>query len=192
MTTVSTATMAQEKKNYKEIKFGLTSEIINVSADELWKIVGPGFEVAGTWATAVDHSEGSGTPNFEGATCSERSCDLNAKGFSKIKEVITIYNIQKRTLAFDVTEGLPGFVQISNSHWQIIDLGNNQCKIEITITAKADKFMGTLMGGMLKSNFKKTIPTIFRDLKIYAETGNISKEKQERLAKVKDKQLAIK
>lgn len=190
MVGLSTAGMAQKKQNYKEIKFGLTSEVIEVSAHDLWQIVGPGFEIAGNWATAVDHSEGAGTPIHEGATCSERTCKLNAKGFSNIKEIITIYDEQKKILAFDVTEGLPGFVQVSNSHWQIIDLGNNQCKIEITITAKADKFMGTIMGGMLKSNFKKTIPTIFRDLKIYAETGSISKEKKERLNKINDKRLA--
>ena len=190
MTSITTALSAQEKKKYKEIKLGLTSEVINVSADDLWQIVGPGFESAGEWATTVDHSVGSGSPQHEGASCSERYCKLNAKGFSEINEVITIYNAQTRTLAFDITKGLPGFVQISNSNWQIEDLGNNQSKIEITITVKTDKFLGTIMGGMLKSSIKKTVPTIMRDLKIFAETGNISEEKQERLKKVQSKQLA--
>ena len=188
MTTISSQVLAQKK--YKVIQWGDTSGVINVSADELWKIIGPGFENAGEWATAVDHSTGDTTPKFEGATCNERYCKINAKGFNQLTEVITIYDQEGRTLAFDVTEGLPGFVIVSNSHWQIIEVGENQSRVEITITAQTKKLMGSMMGGMLKSNIKKVIPGLFRDLKVYAETGEISPEKQERKKKLEAKQLA--
>ncbi|MBD78332.1 MAG: hypothetical protein CL840_05400 [Crocinitomicaceae bacterium] len=190
MATTTTAAMAQTEKKFKEIKFSETSEIINVSADVLWEIIGPGFADAAVWATNVDHAVSSGEPQFEGATCSERACDLNAKGFNKIREVISIYDPKKRILAFDITEGLPGFVVYSNSHWQITPIGPNQAKITVTVTIHAKKFMGTLMGGMLKSNIKRAIPVLINDLTIYAQTGKISKEKRERMEKIGKKPVA--
>ena len=42
---------------YKEVKMS-KPVAINVSADALWEIIGPGFADAGKWSTAVDHSAG--------------------------------------------------------------------------------------------------------------------------------------
>ena len=177
----------ETKKGVKIISITKQSETINVSAEKLWEIIGPGFEHAGEWSTAVDHSVGLGAPALEGATCDERSCDLNAKGFTKIKEKITIYNAQNKELAYDIVEGFPGFVKRANNHWRVVDLGEDMSALEMTITIENKKFMGTLMGGMMKKNINATIPTIFRDLKVYAETGKISKEKQERMAEIEKK-----
>lgn len=174
--------MAQSKKKYKEIKMTKRSETIMVSADKLWEIVGPGFQDAYKWSTAVDHSTGSGAAQFEGATCSTRACDLNAKGFNKIKETLTFYDANKQELAYDVTEGNPGFVLKANNHWKVVEVGPNQSALEMTIDIHTKKFMGSLMGGMLKKNINQLMPGIFHDLQIYAESGKISEEKQERIA----------
>jgi len=190
MATITSTSMAQVPEKHKEIKMTKTSGIINVSADELWEIVGPGFNNVSEWASSVDHAVTSGQPKFEGATCSERTCDLNAKGFDKILEVITIYNPEDRILAFDVIEGLPGFVYVSNSHWAIKEIAPGQSQIVITVNIKAKRFMGTLMGGMFKANLNKAIPTIIQDLTIYAETGEISETKKERNKKLEKKMVA--
>ena len=80
--TINSTIMAQEKQ---QKGFDITKEItIDVSAKKLWNMVGPGFENAYLWASSVDHSTGNGSAEFEGATCSVRSCDINAKGFNKI------------------------------------------------------------------------------------------------------------
>jgi len=133
-----------------------------------------------------DHVRASGEPKFEGATCSRRTCDLNAKGFSRIDETITIYD-EKRILAFDVTEGTPGFVKHVNSHWQIIEISPNQCRVEITAVIEAKKFMGTLMGGMFKKNINTVLPVVLNDLKVYAETGETSDLRKQRVAKLESK-----
>lgn len=184
ITTLNLTMMAQTKLKYKEFKMTKRSEVIGVSADKLWEIVGPGFEHAGDWSTAVDHSSGSGEAQFEGATCNERSCDLNARGFSKISEVLTLYNEDSQELAYDVVEGNPGFVLKAGNHWKIIEVGPNESALEMTVTMHLKKFMGTLMGGMLKKNINQLMPSIFHDLKVYAETGQISEEKQQRIAKL--------
>ncbi len=188
---ISLTVMGQSEKSYKQIEVGQTSEVINVSADKLWEIIGPGFENVGYWSTAVDHATPSGEGNFDGATCNERLCEVSAKGFDTLKEVITTYDAKNRTLAYDVTEGLPGFVVLSNSKWQIIEVGPNQSQLVVTISMQTKKFMGSLMGGMMKSNINKVIPTVFRDLKIYAETGDISIEKKERMKKVNGDRIAM-
>ena len=56
--------------------------------------------------------------------------------------------------------------------------------LKVTLTMHTSKFMGTLMGGMMRSNIKKVLPTLTRDLKVYAETGEVSEEKKERMAKL--------
>lgn len=184
-TAVSTSAMA--KKKHKEVQMQFKSKTINVSADKLWEIVGPGFEEAYIWSTAVDHSSGSGEAQFEGATCDNRSCDLNAKGFNKIEEKLTIYNIENKELAYNIIHGLPGFVLKANSYWKVTEISPNQSRVELISTMHTKKFMGTLMGGMLQKQIKAVIPTVLNDLKVYAETGNISDEKKQRVAKLESK-----
>ena len=46
-------------EKYKVVE--LTKSLnVNVSAEKLWDIFGPGFADAGKWSTAIDHSAGSG------------------------------------------------------------------------------------------------------------------------------------
>ena len=46
------------------------------------------------------------------------------------------------------------------------------------------RFMESLMGGMMKKNLSRLLPQVANDLKVYAETGNISEAKKQRLAKL--------
>lgn len=183
MTVSGMGTMAQSETNKKnkEIKQTRMSEVINVSANDVWKIVGPGFEDAWKWSTAVDHSEGSGEAQFDGATCNERYCEINAKGFNKINESLVEYSDADQILAYQVNAGLPGFVTYVQNRWRIVEVGPGQCQLEMTITMRMKPFMGTLMGGMFRKNLDKTISGVMRDLKVYAETGEISEEKKKRM-----------
>ena len=157
---------------------------INVSADALWEIIGPGFADAGKWSTAVDHSAGHGAGKFEGASCDTRSCDLSAKGFSSVNEKITEYDASNRTMAFDVVEGMPGFVTLMNNRTVVTNLGDGKSKAELQITMRMKPLMGTLMGGMLKKNLNTLLDSALDDLKVFAETGTPSARKQARMAKL--------
>ena len=172
------------KKKYKEIKISLQSNAINVSTDELWQILGPGFEKAGEWSRAVDHSEGIGQAQFKGATCDTRACDINAKGFNKVTERLTYYDSEKQSLTYDIIEGTPGFVISTSSHWQVVSLDQNKAALQMTVTIQSKKFMGSLMGKSFKKSIMRLIPGVFEDLTIYAETGQISEAKKTRMAKL--------
>jgi hypothetical protein len=187
-TTMMSATApVKSKGKFKEVKETKTSAVFNVSADKVWQIVGPGFDQAHVWSRAVDHSTTSGTPDFEGATCSNRSCDLNASGFNKISETIIEYNESQRRLGYTVDEGLPGFVTYMSNNWRVIEVGPNQSQIEMTIKMQMKPFMGFMMGGMFKKNIDKVLNAAMEDLQIYSETGEISQAKKERINELADK-----
>lgn len=170
----------------KEVKMS-KPVTINVSADALWDIIGPGFADAGKWSTAVDHSAGHGDGKFDGASCDTRSCDLSAKGFDKVNEKITEYDVRNKTMAFDVIEGTPGFVTYLNNRTVVTDLGNGKSKAELQITMHMKPFMGWLLGGMLKKNINNLLDSALDDLKVFEETGVPSARKQARMKKLSAK-----
>ncbi len=187
--TLNTITMGQKKelKGFELIREG---EKINVSAEKLWEIIGPGFGDAYVWATTVDHSTTSGKAEFEGATCSARSCDLSASGFDKIEEKITKYNVQDRSFAYDVTEGLPGFVASASNDWTVISVGHNQSKLIMKADFRVQGFMGSIMKGMMEKKMDKLLAVVLNDLKVYAETGMPSESKQARIKELAKKNNA--
>lgn len=187
MATIALNQETQVKTKSKELKQSKTSGIINVDAYKIWEIIGPGFNDVSNWSRAVDHATTSGKPAFEGASCSNRACDLNASGFNKISETIIEYSESQYKLGYTVDEGLPGFVLYMANHWQVIKVGPNQSKLQMNITARMKPLIGFLMGGMFRKNINKVLEEIIEDLKIYAETGKISEAKRKRIEQLKKK-----
>ncbi|GAB5557419.1 MAG: hypothetical protein SchgKO_16320 [Schleiferiaceae bacterium] len=168
--------------------FNITKDItIAVPEDALWEMIGPGFVDVYKWSSNVDHASGTGTPEFEGAVCSERSCDLNVKGFSKISEKLTKYNAKTKTLAYTVQEGMPGFVTEATNEWTVVPVGKNASKLTMKARFGSKGIMGALMNGMMEKKMVQTLETVLNDAKVYAETGLPSKAKRDRM-----KQLALK
>lgn len=184
MSTATANSTAAEEAKVKEVQQTRLSEVINVPAAELWQIVGPGFTDAYVWSSAIDHSEGRGNAQFEGATCDERYCEVNSAGFDKIQEKLTIYNDETMELAYNAYAGLPSFVSFAENHWEVVDLGSGKSQIRMTITMHMKPFMGWFMGGMFRRNLDKAINSVMDDLKIYAETKEISEAKKKRMAKL--------
>ena len=177
----------------KELKgFELTKEsaTINVSAEKLWEIAGKDFENAYKWATTVDHSEGSGKAQFEGATCDARACDLSASGFDRIEEKVTKYSDEKMNYAYDVVEGMPKFVAKASNDWTVVSVGPNQSKLVMKVDFRVKGLMGTLMKGMMQKKMEKLLGVVLNDLKVYAETGKPSASKQKRINKLAKKKQA--
>lgn len=174
----------ENQTKVKVIQQTKTSPLIAVSADRLWEIMGPGFSQVATWSRAVDHAETSGIAEFDGASCSNRACDLNASGFNKISETIIEYNESEKLLGYTVDTGLPGFVVYMVNNWRVVPVGKNHCRAEMTITMKLKPFMGAIMGPMFKMNVNKVLNDVIEDLKIYAETGEISEAKKKRIVQL--------
>lgn len=183
ITTFKSNAMLKEKKEYKEVKVFETSEVINVSADSLWNIVKQ-FDNVGEFFTGIDHAEGRGEPEFEGATCSERTCHVNLKGYSEVYEKLTLFEPETRELAYEFTGGGPGFLLFARNHWKIEEVGPNSCILKMEATMHLKKFAGTLFGGKLKRTIERELPISLQELKLYAETGEVSETKKARKAQL--------
>lgn len=170
--------------------FNLEKEItINVPASQLWEMVGPGFVNVGDWSSNVDHAVGSGTPEFEGAVCSERVCDVNVKGFTKIDERLTKYNDSTMNLAYEVMDGMPSFMVSAVNDWTVVPLGPNSSKLVMKAEFISKGLMGMMTRGMMQRKMSETLETVLNDAKIYSETGKVSKAKKERIEELRIKQL---
>ncbi len=165
--------------------FKTTKEIIiNVSADRLWEMVGPGFVDVYKWSSNVDHAEGKGQSEFDGAVCSERFCDVNVKGFSKISEELTDYNATKMSLTYQVKDGMPKFITKAENNWVVVPIDDHQSKLVMNVNFESKGLMGKMMNGMMRKKMDKTLDTVLNDAKVYAETGEISDEKRQRVEKL--------
>ena len=169
---LNTETLANSKKKYRELKYSLTSEIINIPAQSLWAIVSQ-FDKVHEWTSTLRHSTGVGTPDLKGAPCRERVCETNIRGFKKVVETLTMYNDEKMELAYELTEGRPGFIYLASNHWKVIDLGLGRSQIQMDITNRMSRFAGFLIGSKIKKIALKQVGIVMKELKVYAETGNV-------------------
>lgn len=168
--------------------FTLEKEItVNVSAGELWEIVGPGFIEVYKWSSNVDHAEGSGTPEFDGASCSNRSCNVNVKGFDKIDEELTKYDAAKMNLAYAVKEGMPKFITKAANDWTVVSIDETHSKLVMKAAFESKGMMGKMMNGMMRKKMAETLETVLNDAKVYAETGKVSQVKADRMAQLDKK-----
>ena len=160
---------------------------IDVSAERLWEIVGHGFANLGDWSSLVDKSIGSGKSDIPGAVCEARVCELNSDKIDKVSEKLDYYKDEEKTLSYYVEGGLPKAIKLARNHWQVISLGENQSKLKMTVTIEMDNLIGFLFSWLVKKQFGKSLPTIFDDLKVFAETGKISKQKAKRVKEMQAK-----
>ncbi len=168
-------------KSKNQTQFTVERELdINVSPDKLWSIIGHDFADAYIWASSVDHSTGGGNPEFDGATCSERFCDLNAKGFNKISEKLIKYSNEEMNLAYIVLEGMPPFISYAANDWTVKPIGVHNSKLMMKAEFKLEGIIGRFMKPMMKNKIEKLLDVVLNDAKVYAETGKISETKKKR------------
>lgn len=180
--TVNVSIMAQEKQKKG---FEVSREIvISVSADDLWNLIGSEFENAHVWASSVDHSVGKGKSEFEGATCSERYCDINAKGFNKISEKLINYSNEDMNLAYQVIEGMPSFITKAVNDWTVVEIDEGHSKLVMKAEFGLKGLMGSLMKGMMKRKMENLLDVVLNDAKVYLMTGEPSENKQDRMRRL--------
>ncbi len=174
--------MTQENKQ-KIIKETWTSEVIHVSADSLWAIC-RSFDNTAKWTSTLHHSYGTGTPKYEGATCSARTCETSFGKGRKVVEELTMFSDENRELAYNLIEGAPGFITYTNNHWKVIEISSNRSKLEMHITLHMKKFAGFFLGGLTIKQMKKQVSIVLDEIKFYAETGVVSEAKKKQLEKL--------
>ena len=171
--------LKQESK-FKIVKETLTSNIINVSADSLWAICRE-FDKTAEWTSTLNHSYGSGEFSFEGATCSTRTCETNIGKGNKVTEELILFSDENRELAYNLTEGAPGFISLASNHWKVVEISKNQSRIVMDITMHMKPISGFFLSALITQQMKKQVRIVQNELKIYAETGEVSEAKKRQL-----------
>ena len=93
----------------------------------------------------------------------------------------------KMNLAYEVTDGMPGFVTRAVNDWTVVPVSKNQSRLVMKAEFRSKGVMGKMMNGMMEKKMSETLETVLMDAKIYAETGEISPAKQERIASLSKK-----
>ena len=159
------------------------TDTINASADRIWEILSDGFADIGTWASAVDHSEAhtkAAAP--AGATAGGRTCEVPGFGFTD--ERFTHYDEANKTFSFSVeAEKIPGFFKNMASTWKVVATGPETSRVTTKIAGEATGLMGALVSPMMKRKFSGLLDQGYEDLRVYAETGQVSDAKRKAQAK---------
>jgi len=157
--------------------------VVNVSADRLWSILADDFDKIGEWASGVD-SSGPNTDAAvpEGASVGGRVCQV--PGFGAITETFTRFDSAERSFAFAATASkLPKFVRNLTNHTLVKSLGPEQAEVRLKITADTLGVRGAVVKPIMTRKFSGALDGVLEELKVYAESGKISSEKRDALAK---------
>ncbi|MDD5151983.1 MAG: SRPBCC family protein, partial [Flavobacterium sp.] len=154
--------------------------------DKAWEVLGHGFADAYIWASAVNHSAGTGT-SFNGASCSERGCDI--AGMGKTKEKLIKYSDAEHLLSYTVPEGMPSIVKYATNTWQILPVGKEKSKLTMEMEITLGGFMGIMMQPIMKMMMNKMGNTLIQDFKFYVENDRPSEAKIRAFEKLKKTSL---
>ncbi|MBX2847279.1 MAG: SRPBCC family protein [Acidiferrobacterales bacterium] len=170
-------------KNLSGDEMKITKQLnINASSDAVWHVLGPRYEEAGLWASAVYTSTAlRDSKPLNGAPVSGRVCETSLGPF---RETIVGYDSTARYLAYQATgTKMPFFVKRMQGSWKLNALGATGTEVNMTLDADIMFPFDLLMGWMMKIQFNKVLNESLEELKHYVEKGEIHQRKARSMAK---------
>lgn len=152
---------------------------IDAEAHEVWQIIGPGFGRVSDWATTVAESTLVGEGQHDAAPFTGRACTIAEAGFDRLTEEILTYEPSSFRLSYRASSGMPSIVDEAVNTWSIARDGRQgsvfTMDAEVDVSRRA-RFLGPAVGIYLGMFARRTS----KDLKVYAETGDVSTAKRMR------------
>jgi Polyketide cyclase / dehydrase and lipid transport len=143
--------------------------IINKNIKAAWSVLGLDFANPSKWASAVNHSGGSGEA-LSGSQCSERACTTT---MGSIREKLYEFSNENYTLSYEVVEGMPSMVKSAKNTWKLFYLGETQCKLKIKME----------IGLIMQLQMNKMGRHLVEDFAYYVENGTPHPRKLKALKK---------
>jgi Polyketide cyclase / dehydrase and lipid transport len=156
---------------------------IKKNIHDVWKVLGHDFAHPYKWASAVNHSEGKGTP-MASTQCDERACQT---AMGNIREKLTQYSDSDFHLAYTVTEGMPGMVKTATNSWKLSKSDEQNTHLQIQMEFIFQGLMGTLMLPFMKLKLNALANHMIEDFAFYTENGKPHPRKIKAMTKVKHK-----
>jgi hypothetical protein len=161
--------------------------VIAAPADQVWNVIGPGFDRIGEWATAIPastavpiHRSEPGPPAAAAARAAPvagRVCRTGIRLVPKITETLIVYDDAHRTLTYQAS-GMPTFVTLARNTWTVIPLDPGRCLVRLRARFDTRGPLGLLGRWAILTQTRRTSRHLADDLRHYAETGTPSPRKQ--------------
>jgi Polyketide cyclase / dehydrase and lipid transport len=154
--------------------------VVDASAEDAWAVVGERFGQIGEWASAITESAMDGMPRVGAVrTCHVAGFGPVAPGV--IKERLTGFDQQARSLSYEAAEGMPGFVVHAVNRWSVEPGPGGGCTIKIHATLTL-RWPARPLGPVLRWRMRADIRRVLAELRCRVKTGRAHPAKAAALA----------
>jgi hypothetical protein len=144
--------------------------VIKAPADDAWMVVGGRFGQISQWASVITESWMDGPPGAgQVRTCQVAGFGPFAPGV--IKERLTGFDPQARSLSYEAAEGMPGFVRRAASRWSVEPGPGGGCTVRVhaALTLRAPvRPLGPVLRWRMRAGTRRTLA----ELRHRIETGH--------------------
>jgi len=144
--------------------------VINAPAEDAWVVVGERFGEIGQWASSITKSVVDGKP----AAGTVRTCHVagfGPIGPGVIKERLTRFDPEARSLSYEAVEGMPRFIVRAASDWSVHAGPGRTCTIQVHATLTLRPTARPL-GPLLRSRMRADTRRALAELRQRVETGH--------------------
>jgi Polyketide cyclase / dehydrase and lipid transport len=174
-----------------------TDLIVAAPADQVWEVIGPGFDRIGAWATAIPTSTDIATPPSGGPAADSatrgglrlpvaaaidapvvgRVCSTGIRLVPEVTETLIAYDQAGRTLTYQAS-GMPAFVALARNTWTVTPIDAHRCRVSLRARLDTHGVLGLLARWVILAQTRRTSRHLADDLRHYVETGTPSPRKQ--------------
>jgi hypothetical protein len=174
-----------------------TDLIVTAPADQVWEIIGPGFDRIGDWATAIPTSTAIAAPPSAGSPVDAairgrprlpvaaaidapvvgRVCRTGIRLVPEVTETLIAYDDAGRTLTYQAS-GMPAFVALARNTWTVTPIDAHRCRVSLHARFDTRGVLGLLGRWAILAQTRRTSRHLADDLRHYVETGTPSPRKQ--------------
>jgi ribosome-associated toxin RatA of RatAB toxin-antitoxin module len=149
---------------------------IDVSADQVWQIVGHEFTDIGRWASAIPTSAPTSTGDG-------RECRVpGVPGIDRVTERLVAYDDDTRTLTYVADSGMPRFVRKAVNTWRVQPLSESRARVAVSAEVEVAGSARLLLP-LLRLSLAFVGRRTLGELKHYVEHGRPAPRKQRQLSR---------
>jgi carbon monoxide dehydrogenase subunit G len=147
---------------------------IEAPASQVWEVLGDHFANIGRWFSGAHASEALGA-HTAGGNVSGRVCKTSG---GELIETITAYDAERRSFAFRITDGLPGFVREASNVFTVVETSATTSEVTYHVDIELQPLANAVLGWVFRRKVAETGSQLLEDLRCYVETGEVSERKR--------------
>jgi hypothetical protein len=173
--------------------------IVGAPAPAVWRVIGPGFDRIGDWATAVPTSTAlpaplsapapagparTGASALVDAPVAGRVCATGLRLLPRVTEILVAYHGDDNTLTYEAA-GMPGFVTVARKTWTVTPLDERRCRLTLDAEFETRGLLGAFARRLLLLQVGRTCRYLADDLRHSVESGTPSPRKRRQLVRAR-------